>query len=345
MIENSIQEICQYVELSYDKILNSLDQLLTPQQFPKLIINSPTLYSLPQERPLVINFANETVQEITPLIDQFKLLYEKKQEQLDLSQIKNSELQNTLQEFKDIKRNEQNNYDQLLQDTQNLLQQKELEIKQLHQTQSEIIKDQQQKIQELQKQKDYFLIENAKQKQEDIIQNEQLQQSILLNSFTFSQTYKNSSCQVSQNGKLFYNKGLFYSCLCDQAIPNQGIVKFGYLIHDIGTNQTMVGIGAREIISKFGYSNIQDSGKGAYLIMSSGYCFSHHQKEKYHNSIPFTFTNNDIIIIEVGIEQKYIKWIKKSTKQSFLLEIDPNYEYYPCINGPGKVEILNEINP
>ncbi|CAD8204360.1 unnamed protein product [Paramecium pentaurelia] len=331
---------CYYI----NKILNSIDQLLIPQQFPKLIINLPTLHSIPQERQLVINFANEVVQEITPHINKFRLLYNKKQEQFDLSQIKNFELQNTLSEFKEIKRNEQNNYDKLLQDSHNLLQEKELEIKQFQHTQSELLKNQQKTCQELQKQKDDFMIENAQKKQENIQQTEQLQTSILQNSFTFSETYKYSSCQVLQDGKIFYNKSGFLSCLCDQAIPNQGIVRFSFLIHDIETNSAMVGIGAREIISKSGYINIQTSGKGAYLIMSSGYCFSHHQKEKYHNSIPFTFTNNDIIIIEVEIQQKYIKWIKKSTKQSFLLEIDPHYEYYPCINGPGKVEILNEIN-
>ncbi|CAD8192427.1 unnamed protein product [Paramecium pentaurelia] len=166
----------------------------------------------------------------------------------------------------------------------------------------------------------------------------------ILNSLTFSEKYKYPSCQVSENGKLFYNQSLFFSCLCDQVIPTQGIVRFGYLIHDVINNQTMVGIGAREMISKCGYINIQDSGKGAYLIMSSGYCFSHDQQEKYHNQIPFTFTKNDIIIIEVEIKIKYVKWIKKSTNQSFLLDIDPNYEYYPCINGPGKVEILTVLS-
>ncbi|CAD8105309.1 unnamed protein product [Paramecium primaurelia] len=236
------------MQLSYDKILNSIDQLLIPQQFPKLILNLPTLHSLPQERQLVINFANEVVQEITPHINKFRLIYNKKQEQFDLSQIKNSELQNTLSEFKEIKRKEQNNYDKLLQDSHNLLQQKELEIKQLQHTQRELIKNQQKTCQELQK--------NAQKKQENIQQTEQLQISILQNSFTFSETYKYPRCQVLQDGKIFYNKGGFLSCLCDQAISNQGIVRFSFLIHDIGTNQTMVGIGAREIISKSGQRSL-----------------------------------------------------------------------------------------
>ncbi|CAD8130079.1 unnamed protein product [Paramecium sonneborni] len=292
-------------------------------------MNFPALNSILQVRPLGFNFTNEVVTEITPLIDQFVLLNQGKKEQFELAQRKNSELQKNLEEFKEIKKNEQINYEKLIKDYHNLLQKKEQEIKQLLHTQTVLIEDQQ----------------VIKQKQENIIQAQQLHTSIFFNSLTFSETYKHSDCQVSQNGKLFYNKGLFYSCLCDQAIPNQGIVRFGYLIQDIVTNQTMVGIGAREIISKSGYTNIQNSGKGAYLIMSSGYCFSHHQKEKYHNSIPFTFSNNDIIIIEVDILKQYIKWIKQSTKQSFLLEIDPHYEYYPCINGPGRVEILNEISP
>ncbi|CAD8171780.1 unnamed protein product [Paramecium octaurelia] len=176
---------------------------------------------------------------------------------------------------------------------------------------------------------------------------EQVQNSDTLaskNTFTFSKIYKYPSCEVSQNGRMYYNNALFYSCLCDQAIPQFGIVRFAFFIHNVINDQTMVGIGAREIISKNGYLNLQDAGKGAYLIMSSGYCFSHHQQEKYHASIPFKFTNNDIIIIEVVIQQKYIKWIKKSTKQSYLLEINPNYQYYPCINGPGKVEIMDDIS-
>ncbi|CAD8063530.1 unnamed protein product [Paramecium primaurelia] len=356
MIEEKMQQISQFVEDSYDKILNSIDQILIPYFVPKQITISQAFHQISQERLVQFNFANEVVAEITPLIDQIVHINKEKQQKFELAQITNVELQKTLQELKERKKNDVNNYDQLYQESHALLQLKEQEIVQLNDTQNQIIKDQQETIKELLKQKDDFMLENnklnelIKQQQENIIQNQQLQTPILLNSFTFSEIYKQPSCQVSQNGKLFFNKSLFYSCLCDQPIPKQGNVKFAYLIHEIVTNQTMVGIGAKEIISKSGYSNIHLPGNGqrlfifsAYLIMSSGYCFSHHQQDKYHDSIPFTFTNNDIIIIEVDIQKQYIKWIKQSTKEFFLLDIDPNYEYYPCINGTGKVEILNEI--
>ncbi|CAD8163634.1 unnamed protein product [Paramecium pentaurelia] len=325
MIGEKIQQISQFVEITI----------------------SQAFHQISQERLVQCNFANEIVAEITPLIDQIVYLNKEKQQKFELAQITNVELQKILQELKERKKNDVNNYDQLYQESHALLQQKEQEIIQLNDTQNQIIKNQQETIKELLKQKDDFMLENnklnelIKQQQENIIQDQQLQTPILLNSFTFSEIYKQPSCQVSQNGKLFFNKSLFYSCLCDQAIPKQG---------NIVTNQTMVGIGAKEIISKSGYSNIHLPGNGqrqfifsAYLIMSSGYCFSHHQQDKYHDSIPFTFTNNDIIIIEVDIQKQYIKWIKQSTKEFFLLDIDPNYEYYPCINGTGKVEILNEI--
>ncbi|CAD8130663.1 unnamed protein product [Paramecium sonneborni] len=82
-----------------------------------------------------------------------------------------------------------------------------------------------------------------------------------------------------------------------------------------------------------------------YNIYYNGYCYNHDQQDKNGQSIAFSFTTNDIIIVEVDIQKKYVKWTKQSTNQSFTLSIDTSKDLYPCLHlfGRSKVEILNQV--
>ncbi|CAD8166282.1 unnamed protein product [Paramecium pentaurelia] len=144
---------------------------------------------------------------------------------------------------------------------------------------------------------------------------------------TFSQTNKHSTCQVTQNGKMVQN-GKY--CLCDKVIPKNGVTLFAFKMIEL-SDRCYIGIGMREIIQKNNYEGNVTYGQGSYTICSNQYCYSHHEKDKDAKNLSFDFTVNDIIMIEVDIQNKYIKWTKKKYNQSFALSIDTTYDLYPCV--------------
>ncbi|CAD8213642.1 unnamed protein product [Paramecium pentaurelia] len=159
---------------------------------------------------------------------------------------------------------------------------------------------------------------------------------------TFSQNNKHSSCEVTQNGKMVQNGGY---CLCDQAIPKNGVTSFAFKIIQL-SNYCYIGIGMREIIQKNNYGGNTGIGYGSYTISLNKSYYSHHEQDKNGTQLPFDFTINDIIIVEVDIQNKNVKWTKANTNQSFTLQIDTTYDLYPCLwvcyaYGSGnKVQIL-----
>ncbi|CAD8202277.1 unnamed protein product [Paramecium octaurelia] len=180
------------------------------------------------------------------------------------------------------------------------------------------------------------------QKGQEIIQNnekiiQQLQNSLVLveyylkqvqqfsQSLTFSTTYKHNHFSVTQNGKLIETSTHVWQCyMYDQMIPKNGVIQFAVQIIQI--NAIMIGIGFRDIVQS-------NAIKIAILL------------EEEWEHIAFTFSTNDIIIVEVDIEKKYVKWTKQSTNESFTLTIDTSKDLYPCVHlcGPSKVEILNQL--
>ncbi|CAD8158105.1 unnamed protein product [Paramecium octaurelia] len=69
----------------------------------------------------------------------------------------------------------------------------------------------------------------------------------------------------------------------------------------------------------------------SYTINSCKYCFSHHDTARDAKVLSFEFSINDIILIEVDIQNKIIKWTKANTNQSLTLNIDTTYDLYPCL--------------
>ncbi|CAD8186834.1 unnamed protein product [Paramecium pentaurelia] len=128
----------------------------------------------------------------------------------------------------------------------------------------------------------------------------------------FSVTYKGVNCQVTEGGKVVESTGSssYYYCLCEQAIPKTGKILFAFQILSL-TSSMFIGIGFRDIISKNNYQN-GGVGYGSYMIRSDGCIYSHHNKDIYGKQLSFTYTTNDIIIMEVSIEHKYIKWTRQN---------------------------------
>ncbi|CAD8172211.1 unnamed protein product [Paramecium pentaurelia] len=164
-------------------------------------------------------------------------------------------------------------------------------------------------------------------------------------SLSFSNTYKHNNCELSECTKLVAevaNNGYFF-CLCEQAIPKTGKIQFAFQI--LSGSYFHVGIGFRDIMQKNNYQDCYQT--GTYLIRQDGYTYSHHNKDLYHKKLSFQFTNNDIIIIEVCIEHKYIKWSRQNNSQATFvqLDIDTSQELYPCVGVAhnSKIKLLDNI--
>ncbi|CAD8187231.1 unnamed protein product [Paramecium octaurelia] len=164
----------------------------------------------------------------------------------------------------------------------------------------------------------------------------------------FSNTWKGGNCQVSEGGKVFENNNnVNQYCLCEQVIPNTGKILFAFQM--LSGSNFLVGIGFKDIISKNNYCSA-GVGYGSYLISFDGNIYSHHNNNINSKKLSFTFTTNDIIIVEVNIEHKYIKWIKQNNQQQAITitqQIDTSLtqELYPCVNAwnNSKIKILDKI--
>ncbi|CAD8117760.1 unnamed protein product [Paramecium sonneborni] len=82
-----------------------------------------------------------------------------------------------------------------------------------------------------------------------------------------------------------------------------------------------------------------------YNIDNNGSCYNHDQPDKNDKQIAFGYSTNDIIIVEVDIIKKYVKWKKQSTNKSLTFSIDTTKDLYSCVHllGYCKVEILNLV--
>ncbi|CAD8214212.1 unnamed protein product [Paramecium pentaurelia] len=194
------------------------------------------------------------------------------------------------------------------------------------------------------------------QRQIDMINQEKLQKEKQLKlelekiqqypeTLQFSNTYKHATFQISEGGKVAEcSSGNWQYCLCEQAIPKTGKIVFAFQM--ISGQYFMVGIGFRDIIQKNNYTNA-GVGYGSYLIRNNGYTLSHHNKDVNGKQLSFTYTTNDVIIMEVSIEHKYIKWTRQNNPLATVqLEIDTSIsqELYPCVYIlQSKVKILDNI--
>ncbi|CAD8204322.1 unnamed protein product [Paramecium pentaurelia] len=228
----------------------------------------------------------------------------------------------------------------LIQDLRKQNEGQSIKIKELEQqkTQCEVIVKEKQEELQICQQQNQKQEQMLKQLQQTLVQDQQFSQSL-----TFSTIYKNSNCSVSQNGKVIetsYNG--WQCCMCDQMIPKNGVVQFAIKI--IENSNIMIGIGFRDIVQSKNYSCCHGLGGGTYNIYYNGQCYNHDQQDKSGQQIAFPFSTNDIIIVEVDIQKKQVKWKKQSTNQSFTLNIDTSKELYPCVHLQGrcKVEILNQ---
>ncbi|CAK70831.1 unnamed protein product (macronuclear) [Paramecium tetraurelia] len=270
----------------------------------------------------------------------------KNQNQIDELTIKLQSKEKENQNFKEL-------FDQKTQEILNLKKQKEEDklqlIKNLEDNKkkqveemAEIINQKESEFQNVQRQLDQINQENVQKEIQLKLELEKIKQYPKI--LVFSNTYKHPNCQVSEGGKVVENiSSSWLYCLCEQAIPKNGKTLFAFQM--ISGTYFNVGIGFRDIIQKNNYD--LEVGNGQYLITHNGYTFSHHNKNVDNKQLSFTFTTNDVIIIEVSIEHKYIKWTRQNNSlATVMLEIDTSLsqELYSCVYFyQSKIKILDNI--
>ncbi|CAD8214432.1 unnamed protein product [Paramecium pentaurelia] len=377
----SIEQLNELAEiLSYkDKFQKQTEKLYNIQKkdFNQLEIISTSLGKLLRKRLKATNKINKIYKEqIINIIEdkdsKNEILQEEENEISNLQSIKQLNLQlKNLKIFQDILQEAQIQYEsviktintlstqfknqQLQKFNENVIQQL-ITIKQTHrklnieliikQQLNFYLKDRQIEVKLKEKQEQLERFQQSNQKNEEIVK--QLQLTLLNLQFsqqlTFSTTYKHSNCSVTQNGKVIENnEDSWNCCMCDQMIPKNGVILFAVKI--IEMSYIMIGIDFRDIVQIKGYRNCYCIGGGTYNIYNNGHCYNHDQLDKNDKQIAFTFSTNDIIIVEVDIQKKYVKWTKQSTNQSFTLTIDTSKDLYPCVHlkGKCKIEILNQL--
>ncbi|CAD8175693.1 unnamed protein product [Paramecium pentaurelia] len=197
-------------------------------------------------------------------------------------------------------------------------------------------------LQAVQKQLDQINQEKLQKEKQQKLELEKIQE--YNKRLSFSNTYKSSICQISEFGKVVESSSINNYCLCEQAIPKIGKTMFAFQM--LSGTSIRIGIGFRDIIQKNNYQNC-GFGFGSYLIRQDGYTFSHHNKDVDNKQLSFTFTSNDIIIMEVSIEHKYIKWTKQNNPFLILqqqIDTSISQELYPCVNiYQSKLKIFDNI--
>ncbi|CAD8182417.1 unnamed protein product [Paramecium octaurelia] len=345
-----LQKITPIVKAMVSKQVQKVEQTLNKSQFKltqelqQKIINFQETQSKYEE---IIKIKDQEIGQIKIQIkEQQQIEVQINQNQKEVEVLQNQQRdglktnqgnQQLINDFK-IKEEEQT---KLISDLRNQNERLIIELKEVEQQKVESEIKLQQKQQELEK------CQESNEKNEEILK--QLQQQNIVQewefsqSLTFSTTYKHKNLQVTQNGKFIENAQIGWCCaICDQMIPKNGVVQFAIKIIEKG--RIMIGIGFRDNVQSKEYYDCYSIGGGTYNIWDEGYCYNHDQQDKTEE-VAFPYSINDIIIVEVDINNKYITWKKSSTNLSFAMTIDTSKDLYPCVHlsGQSKVEILNQL--
>ncbi|CAD8112292.1 unnamed protein product [Paramecium primaurelia] len=259
----------------------------------------------------------------------------------DKLELKQKEYKNVKEQYDQATQENINLKNQYEQDKRLLITKSEDEQKKLKQDFNQKLNQKDSQIQEALRKFDQINKDNLEQEKIKKMELEKIQQ--YNKSLTFSNTNKHNYCSVSEGGKLVAEVGNDHwcFCVCEQAIPKTGKIQYAFQI--ICEQQLFVGIGFRDIMKQKNFYDCYNV--GTYLIQENGYTYSHHNKDIHGKELSFKFKNNDIIIIEVSIEDKYIKWTRQNNPQlSFVqLGIDTSQELYPCVGlyKQAKIKILD----
>ncbi|CAD8103078.1 unnamed protein product [Paramecium primaurelia] len=162
--------------------------------------------------------------------------------------------------------------------------------------------------------------------------------------FTKQTIIKNKKIKVENNGKTIKSgpdcSGLI---ICEPEIPTDIISKFAFQIQK--HKWVCIGVCHKSIIQKQKNDlNLTKIGHGTYMIENSGSTYSHLDKEVNNTEHTFRFSNNDIILIEIYMNDRKIIWKKYQSNQIlWKMNLDTTLDLYPCVHiFNSKVAIIDE---
>ncbi|CAD8057436.1 unnamed protein product [Paramecium primaurelia] len=150
--------------------------------------------------------------------------------------------------------------------------------------------------------------------------------------FRFSEQLTFKSLAIQENGKKVVCTGVEWGfAMCEPAIPKEGISRFVFQVNHNNVCNLYVGVCHKDKIIQSNYSPIsfQKLGHGAYLIFSTGLVLSHLQAEINFQFKGFSYSNNDIIIMEVDMNQQQIIFTHQQKQQQIVMKLDVTQDLHP----------------
>ncbi|CAD8063597.1 unnamed protein product [Paramecium sonneborni] len=152
------------------------------------------------------------------------------------------------------------------------------------------------------------------------------------NIFHFSEQLTFKGISIQENGKKAVCTGLEWGfAMCEPVILKKGTSRFVFQVCHSNICNLYVGVCHKDKIIQSNYSpnSFQKIGHGAYLIFSTGLILSHLQSEINYQFKGFSYSNNDIIIMEVDMNQQQIVFTHQQKQQQITMKLDVSQDLYP----------------
>ncbi|CAD8129553.1 unnamed protein product [Paramecium sonneborni] len=332
------QNIIQIIEDEYKKKLNNIEDTIkiNVKQIESLLSTINQLkQNINQQLDQLINIVNNWIQNIQIIessLNKYKYSFFEELDKL-IKDPKNLQMNPIINNILQINQSQKSQFNSKLQQFKDFA-----EFSKCIQILSNIQMDQISNIEEFQTEN--LLKSNDQLKVSSLNYTNNLYNQMYLN-LTFSFYYKHNDILISNNGKIVDNgDGVWGYCMCEQVIPKTGKILFAFEILRID-HWCEVGIGFREMIKQHGYRG-EGQGKGSYLLRETSTTYFHHSNNTQGKAINFQV--NDIVIIEVSIEQKYIKWSKQNSQDYLITEIDISQDLYPCVYTSNSTVRIKDIS-
>ncbi|CAD8151152.1 unnamed protein product [Paramecium octaurelia] len=150
--------------------------------------------------------------------------------------------------------------------------------------------------------------------------------------FRFSDQLTFKGIAIQENGKKAVCTGQEWGfTLCEPAIPKAGISRIVFQVSHSNVCNLYVGLCHKDKIIQSNYSpnSFHSLGHGAYLIFSTGLILSHLQAEINFQFKGFSYSNNDIIIMEVDMNKQQIVFTHQQKQQQIAMKLDVTQDLYP----------------
>ncbi|CAD8120382.1 unnamed protein product [Paramecium sonneborni] len=137
------------------------------------------------------------------------------------------------------------------------------------------------------------------------------------------------------------NSGWYFG-ICNKRIPDKRVTKVCFKVTGQEKEAFILGIGSKDIMRQNNFYDCQKQGRGTYILMNYEGFFNHQGQKRE----AFKFWPNDVIMIEVDMNLKFIRWTKKDTRDGFATKLVLEGELYFCVGlwyRDQSIQILNDF--